>query len=113
MESNGYPVKGVGGVTLMTERKVVKVLDLAITADSERDAYSKAHRMLSASEPEWSVGEPVADDGFPFNPNAEQHYHRASCDDSGGNLMCGFPSDGPTIAERHRLNLPLKRPDKP
>jgi hypothetical protein len=27
----------------------------------------------------------------------ERHFHRASCDDSGGNLICGFPA-GPTIA---------------
>lgn len=28
---------------------------------------------------------------------AEPHLHRASCDDSGGNLVCGHPA-GPTIA---------------
>lgn len=27
----------------------------------------------------------------------EQHLHRASCDDSGGNHICGFPP-GPSIA---------------
>lgn len=35
------------------DREVTKVLELAVVADTEREAYAKAHRMLSASEPEW------------------------------------------------------------
>ncbi len=51
-DKGGYPIKAVSGRPLMSERKVVKVVDLAITADGEKEAYAKAHRMLSASEPE-------------------------------------------------------------
>lgn len=74
----------LGGAVQMTERRVIKMVDLALTAETEREAYAKAHKLLSASEPEWTQGEP--------------HLHRASCDDAGGNLMCGYPP-GPTIAD--------------
>lgn len=33
------------------ERQITEVLKLAVTADTELDAYLKAHRMLTANEP--------------------------------------------------------------
>lgn len=47
-DSKSYTVKNAAG-PVMSERKVVKVLDLAITAGSEYQAHEKAHRLLSAS----------------------------------------------------------------
>lgn len=32
------------------KRKVAEVLKLAVSADTEREAYAKAHRMLTANE---------------------------------------------------------------
>lgn len=83
MSSNGYAVKGIGGIPVMTDRKVVKLLDLAISAETEEEAYSKATIMLEASRP------PV--------PGYKVHLHRASCDDASGNKICGWAPDGPTI----------------
>lgn len=77
------PARGMAGPS--TERDIVKVVELAIVAPTEREAFAKARKMLAAAEPEWAE---------------EQHLHRASCDDAGGNLMCGYPADGPTIADR-------------
>jgi hypothetical protein len=78
----------------MSERRVTKLLDLAVTADSEEEAYAKAHRMLNANAPE-----PVEPNGGLSLPlkKPEQHLHRASCHGSSGELQCGFPANGPTI----------------
>lgn len=76
------PARGMQGPT--TERDIIKVVELAIVAPTEREAFAKARKMLAAAEPEWTEPEP-------------EHLHRASCDDAGGNLMCGFPP-GPSIA---------------
>jgi hypothetical protein len=62
------------------ERRVTEVAAVKVTAATEAEAFAKAYRMLTAAAP---VSEP--------------HLHRASCDDAGGNLMCGFPP-GPSIA---------------
>lgn len=60
----GYPVKGLAGTPVMTERKVIKTLDLAIVADSEAEAYAKAHRMLNANQPAQDPYEyPMVTDG--------------------------------------------------
>lgn len=91
IKDNGGYVKSIGGKPIMTERRVSEALKLAVTADSEEEAYAKAHRMLNANAPaslspwEESFGE-------------TEHLHRASCDDSGGNLVCGYPR-GRTIAD--------------
>jgi hypothetical protein len=47
--------RGVPDATKESRREVVKVLDLAITADSEVEAYDKAQRMLTASDPRVAV----------------------------------------------------------
>jgi hypothetical protein len=42
----------LGGGETKHDREITKVLDLAITADSEIEAYDKAAKMLEASRPE-------------------------------------------------------------
>lgn len=54
LDTSGYPVK-VSGREVMKERQVVEVLKLAVTADTERAAYAKAHKLLTANEPEWTT----------------------------------------------------------
>lgn len=57
-DKNGEPLRrGVSGVVQMTERRAVKVLELAITAETETEAYVKAHRMLVANAG-WDVDVP-------------------------------------------------------
>jgi hypothetical protein len=41
-----------GGKVQMTERKVTKVLDLALTAGTEEAAFDRAMTMLDAARPE-------------------------------------------------------------
>lgn len=50
-DTSGYPVK-VAGREVLKERQVVEVLKLAVTADTEREAYAKAHKLLTANEPD-------------------------------------------------------------
>lgn len=57
---------------VILEKQVINVLDLSVVAETEEGAYSKALAMLGAVRPV-----PVA------------HVHRASCDDAGGNHICG------------------------
>lgn len=87
-DGGGHPVKvpsGVGSaIVAMTERSVLDRLSLTVAAETEADAYRKAIALLEVNRP------------------AERHLHRASCDDSGGNLVCGFPP-GPTIASPDTL----------
>lgn len=65
-DKNGYPVKtGPMGVPAMTERQVIEVLKLAITADTELDAYLKAHKILSANEPIPALPPFVRDEDLP------------------------------------------------
>jgi hypothetical protein len=56
LDTGGYPVK-VASREVLTERTVTKVLDLAITAETETEAYVKAHRMLVANAG-WDVDVP-------------------------------------------------------
>lgn len=72
------PARGMQGPT--SERETTEVLKLAVTAATEEEAYAKAHKMLTANQPE-----PVP------------HLHRASCHGPIGELQCGFPANGPTI----------------
>lgn len=64
------------------ERHTTEVLKLAVTADSEAEAFRKAQRILAANAPE---------------PVVEQHLHRASCDGTRRELLCGYPP-GPGIS---------------
>lgn len=82
------PARGMAGPS--TEHDIVKVVDLAIVAPTEREAFAKARKMLAAAEPEW--------------PEPEQHLHRASCHGTIGEILCGYPEDGPTIA-----SVPVRR----
>lgn len=91
-EGNGYTAKiNVGaGQTMIakTERRVVDRFQTSVAADSEDEAYRKAMALLEVNRPEPVFTEPQP---------PEQHLHRASCDDAGGNRMCGYP-DGLSIA---------------
>jgi len=62
------------------ERQVIETIRVNVTAPTEAEAFAKARRLMDASE-----------------PVPEQHLHRASCDDAGGNQICGYPP-GPSIA---------------
>lgn len=69
---HGSLEKGPMGAVLILEKRVKEVLSLAVTADSEEEAYAKAIRMLRTASPE-----PV------------QHQHSASCHGAIGELQCG------------------------
>lgn len=62
------PSRGVLGHQVRAEREIVELLRLAITADTEREAYAKAHRMLSANEPNEDVALGLADDSVTSLP---------------------------------------------
>lgn len=82
------PSKLPGRVPLNPEeikRQVVETTRVNVTAPTEAEAFAKARRLMDAAEPE-----------------PPQHLHRASCDDSGGNLVCGYPAGGPSIASPPR-----------
>jgi hypothetical protein len=91
-DGNGYAVKvnqGLGKqAVVMTDRQVAERFSTTVRADSEAEAYRKAMALLEVNRPEPMFSEPAV---------PEQHLHRASCDDAGGNRMCGYP-DGPSIA---------------
>jgi len=91
-EPNGYAVKhnqGMGKTAVvMTERMVAERFSITVRADTEEAAYRKALALLEVNRPEPVFSEPAV---------PEQHLHRASCDDAGGNRMCEYP-DGPSIA---------------
>jgi hypothetical protein len=74
--------RGINQAVSGKDRESVEILRVAVVGDTEAEAYAKAAKMLEASKP------PVAD-----------HLHRASCDDASGNQICGFPADGPSIAD--------------
>lgn len=92
-EGNGYAVKvneGMGKTSVvMSERQVLERFQTTVRADSEPEAYRKALAMLEVNRPEPVFSEPPVPE--------QKHLHRASCDDSGGNRVCGYP-DGPSIA---------------
>lgn len=86
-DGNGYTVKVLAGPgkqnVVMTERRADESLHVIVRADTELEAYHKAAAMLEVNRPEPLFRNP---------PEPEkEHLHRASCDDSGGNLICGFP----------------------
>lgn len=55
MNPNGYPVKGLAGAEVLSERRVVDRLRVVISADTQADAIEKAQRMLTAGHPEVAV----------------------------------------------------------
>lgn len=71
--------KGVSQSISGKERRVIDLAKIAIQAETEAEAYDRVKRIMDATR-----------------APAEVHLHRASCDDSGGNLICGHPA-GPTI----------------
>lgn len=62
------------------ERVILDIASIKVSATFLDEAYDRAGRLLDATR-------------IPKQP----HLHRASCDDSGGNLVCGYPA-GPTIS---------------
>ncbi len=52
IESASRHIRPGNSLPPMTERKINKVLELAIVAESEEEAYAKAHRMLDANAPQ-------------------------------------------------------------
>lgn len=56
--------RGPMGQKIGGERQVADVLKLAVTADTELDAYLKAHRMLTANEPVGTMPPFVADESI-------------------------------------------------
>jgi hypothetical protein len=54
------------------KRYVKDTASLKVTADTEEEAFSKVLRLISA-----------------IRPTPAPHVHRASCDDSSGNHVCG------------------------
>lgn len=81
--------RGVNAAISGKERDTVELLKLAITADTEAEAYSKAYRMLAANAPE----------GTPYLQRAAieglvKHQHKASCHGPIGELQCGFDKHG-------------------
>jgi hypothetical protein len=57
------------------ERDILDVLDLKVSADTMDQAYAKSIKLLEVEQ-----------------MMTESHQHRASCDDAGGNHVCGFPA---------------------
>jgi hypothetical protein len=53
--------RGAFGHEAKGERRITEVLKLAVTADTEQDAYAKAHRMLTANEPNEGMASAIAD----------------------------------------------------
>jgi hypothetical protein len=82
-DGSGRPtLLSAGQGVAMSERRVLDRLNLTISANSEAEAYDRVIRLLEVQRPE------------------PEHLHRASCDDSAGNKVCGHPANGPTIASR-------------
>lgn len=69
------------------KRFVTDVADIKLTAESEREAFARAHKLLAAAEPEWPVQFKAEGETKP-----QPHLHRASCHGPMGELQCGFPS---------------------
>lgn len=62
----------LGGSETKHDREITKVLDLAITADSEIEAYDKAAKMLEASRPETEINaDELKREPFPY-PDARE-----------------------------------------
>lgn len=59
------------------DRSTISIMELKVSAPTLQEAYAKVSRLVQMEQ-------------------AAAHLHRASCDDSGGNLTCGFPP-GPSI----------------
>lgn len=51
MNPSGYPVKGVGGGDLLSERRVIDRLRVVVSADTQAEAIEKAQLMLTAGHP--------------------------------------------------------------
>lgn len=88
-----HVIEGSRGVVTggkFTDRQVIDRLRVVVSKDTEAGAILQAIQMLKTAAPFPGPADEIA-----------PHLHRASCDDAGGNLMCGFPP-GPTIASAPR-----------
>jgi hypothetical protein len=73
LDKGGYPVKaGIGGAVQMTERRVVKVLDLELTEDTRAEAFASTHNMLTAAAPEVFSALALKQDDLSRYPISEQ-----------------------------------------
>lgn len=73
----GRAIMKTGQEPVYQERIVKETFRVALTADTQEEAYRRAIALLEVNRP--------------------QHLHRVSCDDASGNKTCGYPADGPTI----------------
>lgn len=64
-DDKGYTSKGLGGVMVLTERRVIDRLRLVVSAADEEDAVSRAIRMLVTHQDSVRSQVPTAGDPHP------------------------------------------------